>query len=922
MQKNLDIYEEQAGQAAQKGAQIVVFPENGLQGFNFSRSSISGYLETIPDPEQESWNPCTEPGKHNNTEVLQQLSCMARHHNLYLVANMADLQPCPLTTDPSSSCPSDGHWQFNTNVAFRSDGLLVARYHKYNLFFEEAFDTPPQPEIISFDTPFAGRFGFMICFDILFHEPTITLVEKGVRQLIFPTAWMNTLPLLDSVQFQHAFSLGANVTLLAANLRNDRMNMSGSGIYTPFPATYHHAQKGDPEEGRLLVARVPVLDPLWVGQSVATVTDESTSLSAENSGYCQQKSCVDSPPPETASSIPPSTTTFISTMVFDPFTFVLLNETEGEVKVCNGTFCCYLQYHMLPQGSSKELYALGAFAGMHIVEGRYALQVCALVRCAGLDTTSCGQEVEEAESKMDFLLEGKFGTKYVYPSVLAESSVDASYVAAVYEHNLILNPEPHVPLSRPAALLHMQKNLDIYEEQAARAAQQGAQIVVFPEDGLQGFNFSRSSISGYLETIPDPQQESWNPCTEPGKHNNTEVLQRLSCMARHHNLYLVANMADLQPCPLTTDPSSSCPSDGHWQFNTNVAFRSDGLLVARYHKYNLYFEKAFDTPPQPEIITFDTPFAGRFGFMICFDILFHEPTVTLVEKGVRQLIFPTAWMNQLPLLDMIQFQRAFSLGANVTLLAANIRNDRMIMSGSGIYTPFSATYHHAQKGDPEAGRLLVARVPVLDPLWVEQNVATDEGIVTDKSTSNTATDSGYCHKESCVDSPPPETASSIPPSTTTFISSMMYDPFTFVLLNEREGKVKVCNGTFCCYLQYHMLPQGSSQELYALGAFAGTHTVNGRYALQVCALVRCAGLDTTSCGQEVEEAESKMDFLLEGKFGTKYVYPSVLASKLVLEQPEHVEKAEDGTVSMRHSNMTGGLVTACLYGRMYHLDND
>lgn len=52
---------------------------------------------------------------------------------------------------------------------------------------------------------------------------------------------------------------------------------------------------------------------------------------------------------------------------------------------------------------------------------------------------------------------------------------------------------------------------------------QGAQILVFPEDGLQGINFSRSSIYGYLETIPDPQQESWNPCTEPGKHNNTEV---------------------------------------------------------------------------------------------------------------------------------------------------------------------------------------------------------------------------------------------------------------------------------------------------------------------------------------------------------------------------------------------------------------
>uniref|UniRef100_A0A3Q2ZU32 Biotinidase n=1 Tax=Kryptolebias marmoratus TaxID=37003 RepID=A0A3Q2ZU32_KRYMA len=101
--------------------------------------------------------------------------------------------------------------------------------------------------------------------------------------------------------------------------------------------------------------------------------------------------------------------------------------------------------------------------------------------------------------------------------------VEDSYVAAVYEHAVVLNPEPHVPLSRHEALQHMQRNLDIYEEQAALAAQQGAQILVFPEDGIHGFNYTRSSICGYLETVPDPQQESWNPCEEPGRHNDTEV---------------------------------------------------------------------------------------------------------------------------------------------------------------------------------------------------------------------------------------------------------------------------------------------------------------------------------------------------------------------------------------------------------------
>ncbi|KAM9737259.1 biotinidase [Menidia menidia] len=492
-----------------------------------------------------------------------------------------------------------------------------------------------------------------------------------------------------------------------------------------------------------------------------------------------------------------------------------------------------------------------------------------------------------------------------------EAAADPSYVAAVYEHRVVLNPEPRVPVTRREALLHMHRNLDVYEHAAARAAGHGAQILVFPEDGIHGFNYTRSSISGYLETVPDPHEERWNPCTEPGRHNDTEVLQRLSCMARRHGLYLVANMADLQPCPLTTDPSSVCPPDGRWQFNTNVVFSSDGLLVARYHKNNLYFEEAFDTPPQTEVVTFETPFAGRFGLIICFDILFRDPTVTLVERGVRQLIFPTAWMNQLPLLDAVQFQWAFSLGANVSLLAANIRNDRLIMTGSGIFSPASATYHHAARGEPEEGRLLVARVPVLDPLWAGGSGA-----------SGGPAGSGFCHSDGCVGPRPSSAASLDPPPYDSFISSMMYDPFRFVLLGRAGGEVGVCDGAFCCRLRYEWEAPGGGGELYALGAFAGTHTVNGRYALQVCAVVRCAGSEPGSCGQQVEEAESRMAFTLEGVFETGYVYPTVLASRHVLERPEQLWKSADGRVVLQHSNMTAGLVTACLYGRMYHMDSE
>ncbi|XP_055013563.1 biotinidase isoform X2 [Boleophthalmus pectinirostris] len=476
-------------------------------------------------------------------------------------------------------------------------------------------------------------------------------------------------------------------------------------------------------------------------------------------------------------------------------------------------------------------------------------------------------------------------------------SLFLGFWAAVYEHRVTLNPEPRVPLSRSAALRHLRQNLQVYSKQASRAALQGAQILVFPEDGLQGFNFTRSSIAAYLEVVPDPQQESWNPCEDPQRHPNTEVQQWLSCIARTHGLYVVANMGSVQPC--SRDSGSPCPPDGRWHFNTNVVYRSDGLLVARYHKQNLYFEEAFDTPQHMELVTFDTPFAGKFGLITCFDILFQQPTVSMVEKGVRQFIFPTAWMNQLPLLDAIQFQQAFSLGANVTLLAANIRSDELIMTGSGIYSPSSAVYHHAQRGDPEEGQLVVATLRPLGPLPDAPALQ----VVLHK-------EQGYTEVRGC------RSAGCKGPLS--FTSSMMHDPFTFVLLNRPGGQLSVCNGSFCCWLQYQCMDSNFT-EVYALGAFAGMHTVNGHYSLQVCALVKCAGGDARSCGQEVLEAQTKMDFVLEGTFNTKHVYPSVLSSHYTLEQPL-LHTMAHGTVTMAHSHMRAGLITAALYGRTYHLD--
>ncbi|XP_060798616.1 biotinidase [Neoarius graeffei] len=505
---------------------------------------------------------------------------------------------------------------------------------------------------------------------------------------------------------------------------------------------------------------------------------------------------------------------------------------------------------------------------------------------------------------------------------LSTAEEDLFYTAAVFEHQVLLNPEPKVAVGRKAALQHMDRNLEVFEKQATSAAQQGAQILVFPEDAIHGFNYSRASIAGYLETVPDPGAVTWSPCADPDRFQNTEVLHRLSCMAQKNSLFLVANMPDCQPCNRSVDPL--CPADGRYQFNTDVVFSDNGTIVARYHKQNLYFEAAFDTPPECEYVTFTTPFAGRFGVFTCFDILFREPAVTLVkDMGVRQFVYPTAWMNQLPLLAAVQIQSSFSYSAGVTLLAANIRSAALGMTGSGIFTPWDVLYHHDTES--EAGKLLVLRVPVLDPLLLGDTPErarsklvpfsglpkVDTGKEPEVLPFQRGFDSEFCLKEdsSCNKWPTP------------FTSTMMYDKFTLVPLHGKEGTLTACDGSFCCHLLFRRTNSTPEEELYALGAFDDLHVVHGTYYLEVCALVRCTGLHQESCGGETEHAHTVIDFHLHANFTTEHVYAGVLGSGMTLERPDE-SGWESGGFYMSRRGMTRGLVTAVLYGRVYEKDSE
>lgn len=347
----------------------------------------------------------------------------------------------------------------------------------------------------------------------------------------------------------------------------------------------------------------------------------------------------------------------------------------------------------------------------------------------------------------------------------------------------------------------------------------------------------------------------------------------------------MANMGDKKPCN-TSD--SHCPPDGRFQYNTDVVFDSQGKLVARYHKQNLFMgEGQFNAPTEPEVVTFDTPF-GKFGIFTCFDILFHEPAVTLVtEFQVDTILFPTAWMDVLPHLAAIEFHSAWAMGMGVNFLAANLHIPLRRMTGSGIYAPDSPRAFHYDRKTQE-GKLLLAQLdshPSRSPV-------------------------NWTSYASSVEATPTENEE--------FRSVVFFDEFTFVALKGITGNYTVCQNDLCCHLSYQM-SEKRADEVYALGAFDGLHTVEGQYHLQICILLKCETTNLHTCGSSVDTASTRFEmFSLSGTFGTRYVFPEVLLSEVKLAPGEFQVLSDGRLVSLKPTS--GPVLTVGLFGRLYEKD--
>lgn len=457
-----------------------------------------------------------------------------------------------------------------------------------------------------------------------------------------------------------------------------------------------------------------------------------------------------------------------------------------------------------------------------------------------------------------------------------------------------------LPLDPEDPLKHVRQNLAAYDEAAGRAKSEKAQIIVTAEEGLFGAQrvkghpemHDRDSLKYLAEDIPDPKTGKFNPCTD-SKFDKKPILKELSCIARKHKIYLVAVHADIKNCT----GHESCPKDGVWMYNTQIAFNREGLLIGRYHKYHLFGEFHFNVPLEQEFSYFDTDFGVRFGMYICFDRLFKNPMLGLIQDhNVTTMALSTYFFDEHPFYLSHQIDQSWAQRLKINILSANVKQTDLGTTGSGLFTPTSvAAYEHdvQTKGSRSEDIVLVANVP-LDP----------------KSGHECAPNTQRMKLSNFREEP----AQSYLYYTTDLT------PYKLVKLTDDCGKdIKVCDGEFCCSLEYTMAETSKkkSSTEYVFGVVSrmrsGYYTSNYSTCEENC-FVMAYNLESKEFAFETKVKFGSIK--IEANFTTPYVYKSALTSKFKLIQNKDLTYGDQSLEVQSKKS----IIFAGMHGRCYDKD--
>lgn len=150
------------------------------------------------------------------------------------------------------------------------------------------------------------------------------------------------------------------------------------------------------------------------------------------------------------------------------------------------------------------------------------------------------------------------------------------------------------------------KNLERIEAFTAKAKEQGADLVIFPEDAVCG------PLAGQTAFVPYAPQ----------------YLARMQALAAHYAV-------DLVPGTWTVAENGLLYNQAHY-------IGADGSLLGWYRKVNLWDTEKIAITPGLGASVFPTRF-GPVGLIICWDIAFPELFAAMNAQGAQFVISPTYW---------------------------------------------------------------------------------------------------------------------------------------------------------------------------------------------------------------------------------------------------------------------------------------
>ena len=162
----------------------------------------------------------------------------------------------------------------------------------------------------------------------------------------------------------------------------------------------------------------------------------------------------------------------------------------------------------------------------------------------------------------------------------------------------------------------VEANLAALHEAAARAAADGAELLVTPEMFLTGYDLGADTAARIRALA------------------RGGLLERVRACAREHGLALVVGMPDL----VTVDGAERC-------FNAAVVVGSDGEVLATHRKSHLFgpLDRAVYSAGD-ELVTLVRVRDLRIAVLVCYDVEFPETVRAAALAGADLVVVPTALM--------------------------------------------------------------------------------------------------------------------------------------------------------------------------------------------------------------------------------------------------------------------------------------